>query len=186
MAISYQYNVPGWVIWVVHILIGLYLIYLGWLLLNRKPMGNYVAVSLFVLGVLALLYHLHIWALKNGNGGKSKMEYYEDTSGCTACRQPYDCINDHVCGPMCVNGFCAGYAPCSDVTSGTCPCVSDTQCTQHGVGAGICCGGFCGMYGNPGDDCQKGTPGYGNGNEEPPICCSGKCVDDGYGDYHCA
>lgn len=58
---SYSFGVPGYVVWTSHILIGLYLIYVGWTLQETKKIDKYSPIILIVLGTLAALYHAHIW-----------------------------------------------------------------------------------------------------------------------------
>lgn len=59
----YNFGVPGPLIWSFHILIGLYLTFLGYRLLNQKSPHQVEAIGLIVTGVLALLYHGHLWAV---------------------------------------------------------------------------------------------------------------------------
>ena len=58
---SYSFGVPGFAVWTSHILIGLYLVYVGWFLYDKKRLDKLSPVVLIVLGVLAALYHGHIW-----------------------------------------------------------------------------------------------------------------------------
>lgn len=58
---AYHFGVPGFVVWTSHILIGLYLVYVGWVLYDKKRLDKYAPILLIVLGVLAALYHSHIW-----------------------------------------------------------------------------------------------------------------------------
>lgn len=58
---AYHFGVPGFAVWTSHILIGLYLIYVGWVLYDKKRLDKYAPILLIVLGVLAALYHSHIW-----------------------------------------------------------------------------------------------------------------------------
>lgn len=59
---SYSFGVPGYAVWTSHILIGAYLVYVGWVLLyNKQKLDKVAPVALIVLGVLAALYHAHIW-----------------------------------------------------------------------------------------------------------------------------
>ena len=64
MSCTYNYNVPCVLIWIYHILIGLFLIYLGYLVVEKKNINKYVGITLFVIGVLAILYNLHLWYTK--------------------------------------------------------------------------------------------------------------------------
>jgi len=44
---------------------GLLFIYIGYLLLEGKKVNKWLSVSLIVIGVLAMLYHAHIWYNEN-------------------------------------------------------------------------------------------------------------------------
>jgi uncharacterized membrane protein len=58
---AYSFGVPGYAVWTSHILIGIYLVYVGWVLYDKKRLDKYAPIILIVLGVLAALYHGHIW-----------------------------------------------------------------------------------------------------------------------------
>lgn len=58
---AYHFGVPGYAVWTSHILIGIYLAYVGWVLYDKKKLDKYAPIILIVLGVLAALYHSHIW-----------------------------------------------------------------------------------------------------------------------------
>lgn len=58
---AYHFGVPGYAVWTSHILIGIYLVYVGWVLYDKKRLDKYAPIVLIVLGVLAALYHSHIW-----------------------------------------------------------------------------------------------------------------------------
>ena len=60
----YHFNVPGWLIWTSHILMGLFFIFVGYALLINKRLPPYISVTVLVLGVLALLYHAHIYYIE--------------------------------------------------------------------------------------------------------------------------
>ena len=61
MTCTYNYGIPGYVIWTFHILFGLFLIYLGYLLLHKQHISENIAVIIIVLGSLASLYHAHLY-----------------------------------------------------------------------------------------------------------------------------
>jgi hypothetical membrane protein len=61
MSSTYHFGVPGYLVWTSHILIGFFLIYVGWILYEKKRMDKYTPILLIVVGVLAALYHAHIW-----------------------------------------------------------------------------------------------------------------------------
>ena len=58
---AYSFGVPGTVVWSSHILIGILLAYIGYLIVEKKHIDKYLGILLIVLGVLAAIYHLHIW-----------------------------------------------------------------------------------------------------------------------------
>lgn len=61
---AYHFGVPGYAVWTSHILIGIYLAYIGWMMYikkKNKTLDQITPIVLIVLGVLAALYHAHIW-----------------------------------------------------------------------------------------------------------------------------
>lgn len=58
---SYHFGVPETMVWGSHILMGIFLVYAGWQLYDKKRLDKYSPILLIVLGVLAALYHAHIW-----------------------------------------------------------------------------------------------------------------------------
>jgi len=59
---EYHYGLSGQVIWLSHILLGIFYVYLGYLIVEQKQILNkYYGVVLIVLGVLSALYHAHLW-----------------------------------------------------------------------------------------------------------------------------
>jgi len=62
MSEYYHYGLSGQIVWATHILLGIFYVYLGYLILEQKEIPNkYYGVALIVLGVLAALYHAHLW-----------------------------------------------------------------------------------------------------------------------------
>jgi len=61
----YHFGVSGIVIWLSHILMGSFFAYVGYLTLNKKEIPQIVSLVLIILGVLGLLYHLHLWVYKS-------------------------------------------------------------------------------------------------------------------------
>ncbi len=61
MTESYHYGISGPVIWLSHIIIGLFLTYFGYVSMKNVKLPDYVYISVIVIGVLAILYHTHIW-----------------------------------------------------------------------------------------------------------------------------
>ena len=69
---SYHFGVPGFAVWTSHIVIGFYLLYVGWVLYEKKRMDKYSPIILIVVGVLAALYHSHIWYVDYQEYSKKK------------------------------------------------------------------------------------------------------------------
>ncbi len=61
MTDSYHYNVSGPIIWISHIIFGIFLTYFGYTSLKNKRFPDWIYISFIVIGILALLYHSHIW-----------------------------------------------------------------------------------------------------------------------------
>jgi TRAP-type C4-dicarboxylate transport system permease small subunit len=71
---SYNYGVPGIIIWIFHILFGSFLIFVGWQISRAKQTAEseskkpqyvsslppWIGLILLILGSLALFYHLHL------------------------------------------------------------------------------------------------------------------------------
>ena len=57
----YHFGVSNELVWASHILIGIFLVYVGYQILNKKPLPQIISLTLIVTGVLAALYHLHLW-----------------------------------------------------------------------------------------------------------------------------
>lgn len=61
MTENYHYGVSGPVIWISHIVLGLFLAYFGYASLKNERFPDWIYIALIVIGVMALLYHSHIW-----------------------------------------------------------------------------------------------------------------------------
>lgn len=72
---TYHFGIPGYLVWTSHILIGLYLIYVGWVLYDKKKLDKYSPIILIVVGVLAALYHAHIWFIDSEQDSKKKKKH---------------------------------------------------------------------------------------------------------------
>lgn len=59
----YHYNVPGWLVNSTHILSGLLLIFLGYFKQQFNFTYDMIGIIMIILGSMAALYHLHIFAL---------------------------------------------------------------------------------------------------------------------------
>ena len=67
---NYHYNLPGSVIWTMHIIIGIFLMYIGYMLLNNNNIHQLYTLALIILGSLGTFYHLHIWWVETGSSIK--------------------------------------------------------------------------------------------------------------------
>ena len=58
---TYHFDVPAVLVWLSHIVIGLLLVYVGYLIVEKKTIDKWVGVLLLLIGIIAALYHAHIW-----------------------------------------------------------------------------------------------------------------------------
>jgi len=59
----YSLKVPGWIVVLFHVLLGLFLLYVSNKLYRGEGVNKYIAIVFFVLGFLVMLYHIHLWIL---------------------------------------------------------------------------------------------------------------------------
>jgi hypothetical protein len=59
----YSFGVPNILVYLSHIIIGSILMYSGYLALHNNKLSKNLSVLLIVLGVIAALYHGHLWVL---------------------------------------------------------------------------------------------------------------------------
>jgi hypothetical protein len=64
---NYNFGVPCTTIWLSHILMGIFFAYVGYLLIEGKKVNKWIAITLIVIGVLASLYHSHLWYSKKNS-----------------------------------------------------------------------------------------------------------------------
>ena len=64
---KYHFGVPGIAVWIQHILSGLLLLYIGYQGLTTGKISKNMSLILVVVGVLAALYHLHLWYYNSKN-----------------------------------------------------------------------------------------------------------------------
>ena len=62
---TYNFGVPCNAIYASHILMGIFFAYIGYLLIEGKKVNKWISISLIVIGILALLYHSHLFYVKN-------------------------------------------------------------------------------------------------------------------------
>ncbi len=65
MTEEYHFNVPGPAVWMSHIIIGLFLTYFGYASMKHKVFPDYIYIIIIIIGVLAALYHAHIWFVED-------------------------------------------------------------------------------------------------------------------------
>ena len=74
----YHFGVSNELVWISHILIGIFLVYVGYQVLNKRPISQLVSLTLIVTGVLAALYHLHLWhynsSFKNNSSKNNSLD----------------------------------------------------------------------------------------------------------------
>ena len=58
---TYHFDVPAVLVWVSHIIIGVLLVYIGYLIVEKKPIGKWIGITLIIIGIIAAIYHIHIW-----------------------------------------------------------------------------------------------------------------------------
>lgn len=58
---KYTFGIPGWIIWGVHVGIGLFLLYLGYVMQTGKRIPQWSPILLMVLGAIVVVYHVHLW-----------------------------------------------------------------------------------------------------------------------------
>ena len=71
---EYHFGVPGFLIWISHILIGILLSYVGYQLVFKKNVNHNIGLLILVIGVMAVLYHVHIWYYHYVNEDKHRLE----------------------------------------------------------------------------------------------------------------
>ena len=61
MVHDYAFGVPSYVIFLLHLLVGVILLYVGSRLLDGKKINRNIILSLIIMGALSPLYHMHIF-----------------------------------------------------------------------------------------------------------------------------
>ena len=57
---TYHFGVSGTVIWISHILMGLFFFYIGYKIINKKQIVLNDGIWLVIIGALGLVYHAHL------------------------------------------------------------------------------------------------------------------------------
>lgn len=63
MSYQYHYGIPGYAVWISHIILGLYLVYIGYHIVTQVSVNKINGLILITLGTLAFFYHLHLLLL---------------------------------------------------------------------------------------------------------------------------
>ena len=58
---KYHFGVPYEIVWLSHILMGIFFVYIGYKLVMHKKIPEYLALVIVVIGSTGGLYHLHLW-----------------------------------------------------------------------------------------------------------------------------
>ena len=66
---TYHFGVPAIAIWMQHIVSGLLLLYIGYVGIITGKISKNMSLILIVAGVLAALYHSHLWYYNKKNKG---------------------------------------------------------------------------------------------------------------------
>ena len=58
---TYSFGVSNEIIWISHLLMGLFFIYVGYEIIIKRKVSIPVALIIVVLGAVGALYHAHLW-----------------------------------------------------------------------------------------------------------------------------
>ena len=58
---TYHFGVSSEIIWLSHLLMGLFFIYVGYEIILKRKISLPVSLTLVVLGATGALYHAHLW-----------------------------------------------------------------------------------------------------------------------------
>ena len=58
---NYHFGVPYEVVWISHILMGIFFVYIGYELIMHRKIPEYIGVIVVVIGAIGGLYHTHLW-----------------------------------------------------------------------------------------------------------------------------
>tara|TARA_B100001769_G_C21931163_1_gene501840 strand:+ start:212 stop:589 length:378 start_codon:yes stop_codon:yes gene_type:complete len=58
---TYHYNIPKILIYIIHILFGIWLMYLGYKLTQKEKLLPYEKIILITLGTIVIVYQLWLW-----------------------------------------------------------------------------------------------------------------------------
>jgi len=72
---SYSFGTPGLLVWLSHIGIGLYFLYLGYHMVRQSPLTINHGIILVILGSMAALYHAHIMFINYYYGSEENEEH---------------------------------------------------------------------------------------------------------------
>ena len=75
---TYSFGIPGIVIYALHIIAGLLLLYVGKNALDGNLMNRNIAILLIIIGSLAALYHAHLYFYNSFGKEKFRLNCYYD------------------------------------------------------------------------------------------------------------
>ena len=70
---EYHFGVIGELIWLTHIILGIYFLYLGYKTINSQMLNQFDGVALLILGALMAMYHLHLMFLHYKNKDRTNL-----------------------------------------------------------------------------------------------------------------
>lgn len=65
---TYHFGVPAVLVWSSHILIGILLVYVAYLIIEKKQINKWLGIVLLLIGLIGALYHAHIWYVERKEG----------------------------------------------------------------------------------------------------------------------
>lgn len=61
---EYHFGVPGELIWSFHILLGMFLMYIGYQIVKNRGVSQELGMAIVILGSLSIAYHAHIFLVE--------------------------------------------------------------------------------------------------------------------------
>ena len=58
---KYHFGISNEIVWLSHILMGIFFVYIGYKFVMHKKIPEYLALVIVVIGSTGVLYHLHLW-----------------------------------------------------------------------------------------------------------------------------
>jgi Na+/H+ antiporter NhaA len=57
----YHFNIPSEFVWMSHILMAFFFVYIGYEIIKRRKIPDYMAIIIIILGATGGFYHTHLW-----------------------------------------------------------------------------------------------------------------------------